>query len=514
VPGYGSIFRVYEVIGIEHKITRDDWNAKFYLKLHDQYKSHAKIATSPEMIMTAASSGVGNTNTNFSARLQNYSFVDAKQVLWSYEAQQLKGDVVSFGWSPYYLDFITATSAVSAITNPAQTISKTWNYDASTSKVFLDYWGDEPYLVQQDPTYTPDRWDFAGDKAIIAYTQLDDYWWRKSEPCIGQDCNNYLKVSAAIPTANFTYTNNNGTVTFNNASFDNDTNLWNFGVTPAATSNATNPVYTYAASGTYSVTLTVDNGVATSSITKNVFVPIARVPWRLMRFDISGTRDFINGVWTKYLPGGMMQVQSNHNSTNTLLQQNSAYPGKGDTTSTTGKIILTRDFTSPYLFDPWDATTSDSTRNISVFTGTNQNVAAAYNNGIEFIAATSMPSGNLRETIDVKIYFIIPPEATQSQRTTVAGLVGFFTSYRNSAGSLVNGVPVPSRVLFQPNQTHEKIKVFVSDYNTQDMAVAKGALPTWYEIGYWQININQTTYDNLFFTRAMTPIVPLPLVYP
>jgi hypothetical protein len=125
-----------------------------------------------------------------------------------------------------------------------------------------------------------------------------------------------------------------------------------------------------------------------------------------------------------------------------------------------------------------------------------------------------MPSGNLRETIDVKIYFIIPPEATQSQRTTVAGLVGFFTSYRNSAGSLVNGVPVPSRVLFQPNQTHEKIKVFVSDYNTQDMAVAKGALPTWYEIGYWQININQTTYDNLFFTRAMTPIVPLPLVYP
>lgn len=507
LPGYvnQSISRVYQVIGIEHKIVRDDWNAKLYLKLHDDYKAYARIESSPTLTMSAVT---GNTNTNFTGTLGNYSFVGARQVLWSYEGHKPEGAIIPLGWSNRELEYVTATSNVSAVTSNVTTLSKTWNYDADTSKVFLDYFGDNALYG-----YTADRWDFPGNKHIEAWTQQSDYWWRHSEPAWGATTNNYLIVSAAVPSASFNFTNQSGTVTFNNTSYDNDNNLWNFG--NGATSNLTNPIYTYSASGNYSVTLTVDNGVATSSYTRNVSVPFARIPIRMIRLDISGTRDLINNVWTKYLPTSMMHLTSlSTEAPNTALLQQSPYgtTGKMDYTATSGKIILTRDFTSPYIFDPWAASsTSDINYDERVFTGANQNNADRWNNGLEFIAATSTVSGNLRETLDLKMYYIVDPSVSISDRTKVSGLLGWFTSYRNSAGT----APRPAaRDLYIPGQTYEKIKVYVSDYDTQDFTVAKGGLPTWYEIGYFEVNISQTEYNNLFFTRNMVPIVTMPPRFP
>jgi PKD repeat protein len=79
----------------------------------------------------------------------------------------------------------------------------------------------------------------------------------------------------AAPVANFSFTTSGLTATFADTSTDSDGTIasrsWNFG--DGTTSTATNPSRTYAAAGTYNVTLTVtDNGGATNTTTKQVTV--------------------------------------------------------------------------------------------------------------------------------------------------------------------------------------------------------------------------------------------------
>ena len=93
-----------------------------------------------------------------------------------------------------------------------------------------------------------------------------------------------VTVSAAnvAPTANFSYTASGLTASFTDSSTDSDGSIvsrsWNFGDT--TTSTATNPSKTYAAAGTYNVTLTVtDNASGSNSTTKSVTVnPVSPLP--------------------------------------------------------------------------------------------------------------------------------------------------------------------------------------------------------------------------------------------
>ncbi len=81
--------------------------------------------------------------------------------------------------------------------------------------------------------------------------------------------------SNAAPTANFSVTTSGLVASFTDSSTDSDGTIasrsWNFG--DGTTSTATNPSKTYAAAGTYNVTLTVtDNGGATNSKSSSVTV--------------------------------------------------------------------------------------------------------------------------------------------------------------------------------------------------------------------------------------------------
>jgi PKD repeat protein len=108
------------------------------------------------------------------------------------------------------------------------------------------------------------------------------------------------------PTASFTYTANGLTVQFTDTSVDSDGSVvgwsWNFGDgTPLGTTR--NPSHTYAAAGTYSVSLTVtdDDGAASSPYSQNVVVsvpnspPVAAFTWTAnglsVTFDSSASYD-------------------------------------------------------------------------------------------------------------------------------------------------------------------------------------------------------------------------------
>src|SRR5207253_341179 len=72
------------------------------------------------------------------------------------------------------------------------------------------------------------------------------------------------------PVAGFTYSNVNNTYTFNNTSSDGTSWLWKFG--NGDSSNQERPVYTYALSTTYTVTLFVYNDCGYDSVQQAVNV--------------------------------------------------------------------------------------------------------------------------------------------------------------------------------------------------------------------------------------------------
>jgi hypothetical protein len=87
-----------------------------------------------------------------------------------------------------------------------------------------------------------------------------------------QSCHITPPTPPAAPVASFTFVTNNLTVIFHDTSTGPPSSwTWMFG--DSATSNAQNPVHSYAAAGTYTVTLTVSN--ATGSSTTSQFVTVA-----------------------------------------------------------------------------------------------------------------------------------------------------------------------------------------------------------------------------------------------
>ena len=95
----------------------------------------------------------------------------------------------------------------------------------------------------------------------------------------------------AVPTANYSFTVSGLTATFTDASSDSDGSIasrsWDFG--DGSSSAATNPGKTYAAAGTYSVTLTVtDDGGLTHSTSKSVTVAAGADAVFRSGFEVAG----------------------------------------------------------------------------------------------------------------------------------------------------------------------------------------------------------------------------------
>ena len=85
------------------------------------------------------------------------------------------------------------------------------------------------------------------------------------------------RIGLNDPQAAFSTSLNNATATFTDASLNATSWTWDFG-DGSAPSSAQNPVHTYPASGTYTVTLTVGDGCSTSVLTQAVQVVIVGLP--------------------------------------------------------------------------------------------------------------------------------------------------------------------------------------------------------------------------------------------
>jgi len=88
---------------------------------------------------------------------------------------------------------------------------------------------------------------------------------------------NPVIVANEAPTANFTYAADNLTVTFTDTSTDDSAIaewLWTFDSDGTAENTTQSPVYTYAAAGTYNVTLTVTDDDADEPLTDTKTVEI------------------------------------------------------------------------------------------------------------------------------------------------------------------------------------------------------------------------------------------------
>jgi PKD repeat protein len=290
---------------------RDDEPGCLWLALHsppsatdaaDSYTSFAerpctRPAAPTGLVATAASSSQVNLSWNPSPWLHTVMRATAAAGPYEFVSQTSSSSASSFtdtgrtcGTTYYYV--VTARSSSlcsSALSAPAQATPPcgtppTANFTFSTSGLAANF---VDASTDTDGTIVSRVWDFGdgtsstGVNATRVYAAPGTYQVRlfvTDSQGLGGSVTKPVTVGGSPPTANFTFTTNGLFVSFTDTSTDSDgtivSRLWSFG--DGDTSTTTNPSGSYAAPGTYQVTLTVtDNHGLTDSITKSVTVAAA-----------------------------------------------------------------------------------------------------------------------------------------------------------------------------------------------------------------------------------------------
>ncbi len=130
------------------------------------------------------------------------------------------------------------------------------------------------------PISGADEMEYTPTQSGVYYVQVTD-----SEGCQGTSVSETVTVAA--PVAQFTFVENNLTITFTNTSTNAAYYIWDFG--DGTTSTAINPVHTYASAGLYTVKLIANDvcGLLTSTQSATVGVVATNNPTWLKQFELS-----------------------------------------------------------------------------------------------------------------------------------------------------------------------------------------------------------------------------------
>ena len=151
--------------------------------------------------------------------------------------------------TPATAGFTSAPSGLIVAFNDASTDPSAWNWD----------FGDGNTSTEQNPTNT---YTVAGTYTVCLVV---------TNPCSADtSCSSITVTACATPGASFASSSSDLTVTFVDASTNTTSWLWDFG--DGNTSNSQNPTYSYSATGTYNVCLTVNSSCETDTICDSVTV--------------------------------------------------------------------------------------------------------------------------------------------------------------------------------------------------------------------------------------------------
>jgi PKD repeat protein len=267
----------YTISGVRHIIDESIWYCEFILRNSETREYIDNQPKAPIIAITA--DGVpadeysidGTTATTFVASISNYTSEDwdnVESVEWMvnspfvYEFNQQPSQIISpnkangfegyfDGYTPHIFDETTAT----------------WTYDDSgiLSGFPSDLYGPGIYVVQVWVT---------GKNGYKRHAMLEAE----------------ISITAATAHADFNFSKDaQERVTFFDTSGP-DTNTWNWNFGDGTTySGKTPPVKQYTSAGTYNVTLTVDNGYDTDTITKPITINVYQIPVQYVRLRYQGT---------------------------------------------------------------------------------------------------------------------------------------------------------------------------------------------------------------------------------
>lgn len=245
----------FVVSGVKNRITPTDWICELILRKSEHEIYRQNRPKTPTITLSATS---GDTNDTFTASIGNYTSADwAKVSRIEWQVNYLTGLGTIPGSPPSEVNASWPT-----FTN--NTVS--WNYDDGGPLVGYpsEYIGPGYYAV------------------AVWITNADGY----VTSAMSED----ISIIGATAHADFLFTKDASEhVTFiDNSGADTNTWSWNFG-DGTTYSGKTPPKKIYAASGTYNVTLTVNNGFNTSTITKPITIVIYQLAVQFLRLRYQGT---------------------------------------------------------------------------------------------------------------------------------------------------------------------------------------------------------------------------------
>jgi hypothetical protein len=226
-----TIDRVYEVAGITHNITPDEWQMVFTLKPSFRELAFIYQGQLPELILNSTT---GDSNFNFTATIGNYPTENIASVLWDFN--QTNPNDTSY----YYDSARTGEKFKNGLIRTG--LTQTWNFD------------DDGVLAPY--SFNPDRYYVPGETDNRNGGYGPGNWWVTAYIVL---LNGYtivlqqeLVVGVPEATANFGWTqnltNNFGQVSFVDTSTSHeidepDAYLWDFG--DGNTSSERNPIHVY-----------------------------------------------------------------------------------------------------------------------------------------------------------------------------------------------------------------------------------------------------------------------------